>query len=319
MHEREEAQLLAADALLAPGVDRGEQMRRHGCRPRPPDARGGARPSSSPRAPGSHASARSSSVSGTKPGTMRSALCAGGALPTTPLARRPSDRPRAQDHARLAAVPDRDEVRTVLLDARPVVHEHQVQVLIAEAGPRLPERRRAAASIASRSQPRSSARACSSAASASRTCCSYTPACRWSRARTPIRPPIRNSKAQHADGDQHDRECGDREWGHDHGGRSLGTRPERPQWGRSTAPTGCCLRSDRDGRHCLLGPGERRRAAPRGGPRDEINGGDLLSQGREAQVPSALRGLTALFGMGRGVAPSLSPPKWVETRPPPGA
>ena len=45
------------------------------------------------------------------------------------------------------------------------------------------------------------------------------------------------------------------------------------------------------------------------------NGGDLLSQGREAQVPSALRGLTALFGMGRGVAPSLSPPKNCETRP----
>ena len=45
------------------------------------------------------------------------------------------------------------------------------------------------------------------------------------------------------------------------------------------------------------------------------NGGDLLSQGREAQVPSALRGLTALFGMGRGVAPSLSPPKMVETGP----
>ena len=43
------------------------------------------------------------------------------------------------------------------------------------------------------------------------------------------------------------------------------------------------------------------------------NGGDLLSQGREAQVPSALRGLTALFGMGRGVAPSLSPPKSGET------
>jgi hypothetical protein len=44
------------------------------------------------------------------------------------------------------------------------------------------------------------------------------------------------------------------------------------------------------------------------------NGGDLLSQGREAQVPSALRGLTALFGMGRGVAPSLSPPKSGETK-----
>ena len=47
------------------------------------------------------------------------------------------------------------------------------------------------------------------------------------------------------------------------------------------------------------------------------NGGDLLSQGREAQVPSALRGLTALFGMGRGVAPSLSPPKIGETKPSP--
>ena len=29
----------------------------------------------------------------------------------------------------------------------------------------------------------------------------------------------------------------------------------------------------------------------------------------EAQVPSALRGLTSLFGMGRGVSPSLSPPE----------
>jgi hypothetical protein len=47
------------------------------------------------------------------------------------------------------------------------------------------------------------------------------------------------------------------------------------------------------------------------------NGGDLLSQGREAQVPSALRGLTALFGMGRGVAPSLSPPKGVSDQAPP--
>jgi len=34
-------------------------------------------------------------------------------------------------------------------------------------------------------------------------------------------------------------------------------------------------------------------------------GGDLLSQGVAPQVPSAQRGLTALFGMGRGV--SLSP------------
>jgi hypothetical protein len=33
-------------------------------------------------------------------------------------------------------------------------------------------------------------------------------------------------------------------------------------------------------------------------------GGDLLSQALAGQVPSALRGLTALFGKGRGVSPS---------------
>ena len=55
----------------------------------------------------------------------------------------------------------------------------------------------------------------------------------------------------------------------------------------------------------------RRRAAlgtkkpplPRG--LNERTGGDLLSQAVARQVPSALRGLTALFGMGRGVSPSL--------------
>ena len=41
------------------------------------------------------------------------------------------------------------------------------------------------------------------------------------------------------------------------------------------------------------------------------NGGDLLSQALAGQVPSALRGLTSLFGMGRGVSPSLWPPKGV--------
>ena len=35
-------------------------------------------------------------------------------------------------------------------------------------------------------------------------------------------------------------------------------------------------------------------------------GGDLLSQGVAPQVPSAQRGLTTLFGMGRGVSLSLS-------------
>ena len=38
-------------------------------------------------------------------------------------------------------------------------------------------------------------------------------------------------------------------------------------------------------------------------------GGVLLSQALAGQVPSALRGLTALFGMGRGVSLSLKPPE----------
>ena len=45
-------------------------------------------------------------------------------------------------------------------------------------------------------------------------------------------------------------------------------------------------------------------------------GGDLLSQALAGQVPSALRGLTALFGMGRGVSPSPKPPE-TDERPTP--
>src|SRR4051812_18540211 len=61
---------------------------------------------------------------------------------------------------------------------------------------------------------------------------------------------------------------------------------------------------------------QRRRAALSDGPCRYLNGGDLLSQAREGQVPSALRGLTSLFGMGRGVSPSLLPPIGCETRRP---
>src|SRR5690606_41814568 len=43
----------------------------------------------------------------------------------------------------------------------------------------------------------------------------------------------------------------------------------------------------------------------------EESGGVLLSQGRTSQVPSALEGLTAVFGMGTGVTPPLWPPKSV--------
>ena len=41
------------------------------------------------------------------------------------------------------------------------------------------------------------------------------------------------------------------------------------------------------------------------------SGGVLLSQGLSSQVPSALEGLTSVFGMGTGVTPSLWPPKSV--------
>ena len=44
------------------------------------------------------------------------------------------------------------------------------------------------------------------------------------------------------------------------------------------------------------------------------SGGVLLSQGVSTQVPSALAGLTSVFGMGTGVTPPLSPPKSVVLR-----
>ena len=40
----------------------------------------------------------------------------------------------------------------------------------------------------------------------------------------------------------------------------------------------------------------------------DLSGGDLLSQAVTHQVSSALKGLTTVFGMGTGVAPSLLPP-----------
>ena len=43
----------------------------------------------------------------------------------------------------------------------------------------------------------------------------------------------------------------------------------------------------------------------------EKSGGVLLSQGIFPQVPSALTGLTSVFGMGTGVTLSLWPPKSV--------
>src|SRR3954452_2852411 len=45
------------------------------------------------------------------------------------------------------------------------------------------------------------------------------------------------------------------------------------------------------------------------GPSENYSGGDLLSQGESPQVPSALAGLTAVFGMGTGVTPPPWPPE----------
>ena len=50
-----------------------------------------------------------------------------------------------------------------------------------------------------------------------------------------------------------------------------------------------------------------------GAPRAK-SGGVLLSQGVYPQVPSALTGLTSVFGMGTGVTLSLWPPKSVVNR-----
>ena len=50
-----------------------------------------------------------------------------------------------------------------------------------------------------------------------------------------------------------------------------------------------------------------------GGSCAEETGGVLLSRALSGQVPSALRGLTALFGMGRGVSLSPKPPEIAES------
>ena len=42
-----------------------------------------------------------------------------------------------------------------------------------------------------------------------------------------------------------------------------------------------------------------------------VTGGDLLSQAVSSQVPSALKGLTSVFGMRTGGTPSPLPPEWL--------
>ena len=89
------------------------------------------------------------------------------------------------------------------------------------------------------------------------------------------------------------------------------------------SPAGRASRTGLPGRSCPRGDrtadvGEgpridstrkRRRPPRRWGPSQKESGGDLLSQGDSPQVPSALAGLTSVFGMGTGVTPPLWPPE----------
>src|SRR6186997_2185461 len=59
----------------------------------------------------------------------------------------------------------------------------------------------------------------------------------------------------------------------------------------------------------LNGAKTRRRGDASVSPSPKKSGGVLLSQGQSSQVPSALEGLTSVFGMGTGVTPPLWPPK----------
>src|SRR5207248_5385309 len=62
---------------------------------------------------------------------------------------------------------------------------------------------------------------------------------------------------------------------------------------------------------------DRRRGIERAASRRpvlKISGGDLLSREVALRVPSALAGLTSLFGMGRGVPLPVRPPKLSKAR-----
>ncbi len=95
------------------------------------------------------------------------------------------------------------------------------------------------------------------------------------------------------------------------GAPSAGARTgtSRTAWGcghRGTSVHGCVRAPDGPG------PGRKREETPaEAGASPEKSGGVLLSRGVSSQVPSALVGLTSVFGMGTGVTPRLWPPKSV--------
>src|SRR5207237_6262991 len=72
------------------------------------------------------------------------------------------------------------------------------------------------------------------------------------------------------------------------------------------APPRSCLARPHPERSCSVRA--RKRAAP-AALFLKLIGGDLLSREVALRVPSALAGLTSLFGMGRGVSLPVRPPK----------
>src|SRR4051812_26528279 len=183
-------------------------------------------------------------------------------------------------------------------------------------GRSVPRARLAASSRSCRFQPRSSALACSSARSAAAT--SAAKSCRANRRRAVMRPSTKKTTASTpttiktiASTDM---------------APSLGGPLKRDQSqpaphnqvarsaGRQRAP-----RPGSGGRVAAAAPRRHKRPNKNGPPQGaarKLIGGDLLSQALAGQVPSALRGLTTLFGMGRGVSPSPKPPEKARDQPP---
>ena len=80
------------------------------------------------------------------------------------------------------------------------------------------------------------------------------------------------------------------------------------QWGRCQTPSPRCQTLSRSRqKKSLRGTSEAFQVKI-------YSGGDLLSHVVANAVPSALRGLTAVFGMGTGMTPSLIPPEKPESQ-----
>ena len=86
--------------------------------------------------------------------------------------------------------------------------------------------------------------------------------------------------------------------------------PNRASIGRAFLISSCAARSTQIPQ--LAGPQKQVGPPQWGGPTLVYVGGVLLSRGPAAQVPSALTGLTSVFGMGTGGTLSPWPPKHLE-------